>query len=147
MNACPVYRTVGGHTYDSPYPGPIGAVLTPVLRRAEQDEILPFFSSLCGACTEVCPVHIGLHGHLLRLRDRSVRAGRRGIVERLGIKLWRFAMSGPRRYRLATGLARVLQRALPGLAVPRAWSRYRSAPTLARPSFRELWRKHGSVPP
>src|SRR5690606_20556199 len=68
LNACPVYRTVGGHAYDSTYPGPMGSVLTPLLSGGAEGRDLPWASSLCGACTEACPVGIPLADLLVRLR-------------------------------------------------------------------------------
>src|SRR5699024_9554112 len=69
INVCPVYRHVGGHAYGSIYPGPIGAVLTPLLDGYEDHKELPYASSLCGACTEACPVKIPLHEQLIRHRE------------------------------------------------------------------------------
>jgi L-lactate dehydrogenase complex protein LldF len=153
LNACPVYQQVGGHAYGSVYPGPIGAVITPQLvdlRRAQQ---LPFASSLCGACREVCPVRIDIPGLLLHLRSevlagtaaRPAAAPRR--VQSLAFGLWAFAMRGRRRYAFATALARLLDRwcgavlrRLPPLS---HWHRGRELPRLARHSFRELWRRRG----
>ena len=140
MNVCPVYRTVGGHAYGSPYPGPIGALVTPLLRGEPEDRELPFLSSLCAACTEVCPVGIQLHGHLLGQR---ARAKHRGWVERTGFRLWRWVMASPRRYRLATRIARGLQPLLPRTGLLAAWTRHREAPVIARRSFRDLWSRHG----
>jgi len=139
MNVCPVYRSIGGHPYGSAYPGPIGAILTPLLRGRAEDSRLPFLSTLCAACTEVCPVGIDLHGHLLRLRGRAPGRG----LEAVAFRLWRWAMASPRRYRTALRLARLLQAPLHGLGLPRAWTRTRAAPRLARRTFRELWSEHG----
>ena len=80
LNACPVYERTGGHAYGNPYPGPIGAVLSPQLRRGEQTDLeksLPFASSLCGACLEVCPVKIDIPKILVQLRSEIVNDVRR----------------------------------------------------------------------
>ena len=74
MNSCPVYRKVGGHSYGWVYPGPIGAVITPVLTGLDAGKDLPFASTLCGACKEVCPVKIDLPRMLLELRAQSVES-------------------------------------------------------------------------
>ena len=145
MNVCPVYRTVGGHAYGSPYPGPIGSVLTPALRGSDDDADLPWASSLCGACTEVCPVGIDLHGQLLRARERQVESGRRGAAEGAAFRLWRWAMGGRRRYALATRVARLFQKPARAVGLTRAWSEGRSVPTLASSSFREQWRRRESA--
>ena len=145
MNVCPVYRTVGGHAYGSPYPGPIGAALTPVLRGSDDDLDLPWVSSLCGACSDICPVGIDLHGNLLRARERQVTAGRRGRMETIAFGLWRWAMGGRRRYALAMRLARLVQGPARRVGPLRAWSEERTPPELASSSFRQRWRRRGST--
>ena len=93
LNVCPVYRQVGGHTYDSVYSGPIGAVLTPLLKPTEAAaRELAEASSLCGACTEICPVRIPLHDLLLHLRHRDARADA-SPLRRAGFWLWSQAWS------------------------------------------------------
>jgi len=147
LNACPVYQQVGGHSYGSVYPGPIGAVITPQLAGLSRARQLPFASSLCGACRDVCPVRIDIPGLLLHLR-REVVEGRnapsRRLAERFAFSVWRYAMGSSLRYRAFTALARMGQ-----LLVPRAlrarlpvlsrWSAGRSLPELAPRSFRSLW--------
>ena len=76
LNACPVYRQTGGHAYGSIYSGPIGAILTPQLQSMEHSQSLPYASSLCGACYEVCPVKINIPEILIHLRRRIVESGR-----------------------------------------------------------------------
>jgi len=140
MNACPVYRNVGGHAYGGAYSGPIGALLLPHLRGGERYRSLPFASSLCGACTEACPVSIPLHRHLLELRARY--AGTESGVQlrtglRVGATLMRAGWSmeaAARAYRLARPLA--------GLApLGRAWGTTRELPSAPRQTFRSWWRK------
>ncbi len=107
MNACPVYRTAGGLSYGSPYMGPIGAVLSPLLSTDGEHADLPFASSLCGRCTEVCPVGIPLHRMLLDLRADAVAAGHAGSrKERLGWSLWARTMISASRARAATTVGR-----------------------------------------
>ena len=130
MNACPVYTAAGGLSYGSPYMGPIGAVISPLLWPDGRHADLPSASSLCGRCTEVCPVGIPLHRMLLDLRaDEAENGGSK--VERLGWKAWAAAFAGPQG-RAASWLARLALRAagiLPGLP----GSDPRSLPT-AKPS-------------
>ncbi|MEX0781690.1 MAG: LUD domain-containing protein [Dehalococcoidia bacterium] len=108
MNACPVYRVAGGLSYGSPYMGPIGAVLSPLLWRDGRYADLPFASSLCGRCTEVCPVGIPLHRQLLDLRALAVDRGRvASRKESIAWKAWTLAFTGATRARAATALARI----------------------------------------
>ncbi len=118
MNACPVYTAAGGLAYGSPYMGPIGAIVSPLLWRDGRYADLPSASSLCGRCTEVCPVGIPLHRMLLDLRAGGEAGG--GAAERLGWKAWAAAFTG-KRGRVASWLARLGLRAgghLPRLPGP-----------------------------
>lgn len=149
LNACPVYRHAGGHAYGWVYSGPIGAVITPSLVGHGRASELPFASSLCGACRDVCPVRIDIP-HLLLEQRRQVIAGEgvsrspsRPVIERLVVRLFAYMMSSERRYRFGSRLAYWLSRPLvvdgmmpkaPGLS---AWSRFRDFPAPARESFRE----------
>ena len=110
MNACPVYAAAGGLAYGSPYMGPIGAVLSPLLWRDGRHADLPSASSLCGRCTEVCPVGIPLHRMLLDLRADAAASGAGGALERLGWKAWAAAFAGGGG-RAASALARLGLRA------------------------------------
>ncbi len=107
MNCCPVYRAAGGLSYGSPYMGPIGAVISPLLWRDGRYADLPFASSLCGACTEVCPVGIPLHRMLLDLRADAVQQGHSDAVERIGWKAWSLAFGGATRARASSAFARI----------------------------------------
>ncbi len=151
LNACPVYQQVGGHAYGSVYPGPIGAVVTPQLAGLARAAELPFASSLCGACRDVCPVKIDIPELLLHLRadlrqgQHGKAAAKRRPLERLLFSAWAFGMRSPRRYRLVTGGMRLLHRLL-GPALHRLpplsqWRKGRSALPLAKTSFRAMWRK------
>lgn len=118
MNACPVYTAAGGLAYGSPYMGPIGAVVSPLLWRDGRHADLPSASSLCGRCTEVCPVGIPLHRMLLDLRAANAENGP-SVAERMTWKSWMAAFAGPQG-RLSSWLARLGLRAggaLPGLPV------------------------------
>ena len=151
LNACPVYQQVGGHAYGSVYPGPIGAVITPQLAGLQRARQLPFASSLCGACRDVCPVRIDIPELLLHLRtearsghaQRPPAAPRR--LEGLLFAAWSWAMRGRRRYAMVTALARWgdrwcgwLWRQLPPLS---RWRQGRQVPRPAPRPFRALWRE------
>src|SRR5690606_6722097 len=87
LNVCPVYRQIGGHAYGSVYPGPIGAVLSPLLKPdEEQVQELPYASSLCGACYEACPVKIPLHDMLVYLRERRVKEQKGWTAEKIAFR-------------------------------------------------------------
>jgi len=132
LNVCPIYRKTGGSAYGPVYSGPMGAVLVPLLVGLEQAPDLPHASSLCGACTDACPVKIPLHDLLLELRSDLVGGGIASRGERLGFTLWSYAWSSPLGYRLSTALARLGQ-GLAGLAGPgRVWASGRTVPRLAR---------------
>ncbi len=108
MNACPVYRAAGGLSYGAPYMGPIGAVIAPLLWKDGRYADLPLASSLCGRCTEVCPVGIPLHRMLLDLRADAVAAGQTGSrVERLAWQAWSLTFEGAMRARAASALGRI----------------------------------------
>ncbi len=145
LNVCPVFRAVGGHAYGTTYSGPIGAVITPVLRGLEEWKHLPAASSLCGACTDTCPVGIDLHHHLLRnRRDAAGAAGSK--AERLAYRAFGRVVRGPWLYRGAVGAARVLQRLHGplrrlGFDPARPWTASRELPRVAPQTFREWWRR------
>jgi L-lactate dehydrogenase complex protein LldF len=143
LNVCPVYRTIGGHAYGWTYPGPIGSLLTPLLRGQIGDHELPYASSLCGACTDICPVKIDLHGHLLRLRGEAVKDGRRPLAERIGFRVFRWAAAKPKRWARLVGLARRFQGAAVRFGLLKPWTDHREAPVVAPRSFREMWRDDG----
>jgi L-lactate dehydrogenase complex protein LldF len=92
LNACPVYKNIGGHTYGTPYSGPIGSVITPHLKELGEWKHLSYASSLCGNCTEVCAVKINLHELLLENRSEAVEEGHSVFAERLAWKMWKQAM-------------------------------------------------------
>lgn len=151
LNACPVYRRTGGWAYGWVYPGPIGAVLTPHLIGMDKAGTLPFASSLCGACGEVCPVKIDIPHQLVHLRHRAVNepSPMHSLAERLTWKLWAWGMSGPLRYRMTMGMIKLgvrMARFLPWHAGKLgAWTRGRELPEVpAEAAFRAWWRRHGS---
>ncbi|HSD83523.1 MAG TPA: LutB/LldF family L-lactate oxidation iron-sulfur protein, partial [Anaerolineae bacterium] len=105
LNACPVYREIGGHAYGSVYPGPIGSVVTPALYGVAAWSELPHASSLCGACREVCPVRIDLPGLLLKLRHQTAEAGKTPKSLQAGLRAFRVAGTHPTLYRLGLKFA------------------------------------------
>lgn len=147
LNVCPVFNTVGGFTYGTTYQGPIGSVITPHLRGLKNWGHLSSASSLCGACTDICPVKIDLHHHLLHNRRNSaMRHPKR--LEQLLYRAMGFVFGSTVLYRLVTRLARwgdpIRQHFEGTLLDPmKAWTRTRSIPTPAEQSFRELWRRRG----
>jgi L-lactate dehydrogenase complex protein LldF len=155
LNICPVYERTGGHAYQSVYPGPIGAILTPQLVGVEVAGSLPYASSLCGACYDVCPVKINIPEVLVHMRGEVVRgkeARARGRLdpEVLGMKLLGRVFASPVRYELAQRLARLGQWPLvrrgvissaPGPLA--AWTAMRDLFPVPRQTFREWWRERG----
>jgi len=137
LNVCPVYRKTGGQAYSDIYSGPMGAVLVPLLSRLERSHDLPHASSLCGACTEACPVGIPLPELLLDLRRDLVERGVASRVERIAFTVWSYAWSFTVGYRLTTTLARLGRRLAPLVGPGRVWSRGRELPTFARRRFRD----------
>ena len=150
LNACPVYRDVGGHAYGSVYSGPIGAVLTPALFGQDVWHALPHASSLCGACRDVCPVRIDIPRMLLELRRDGVAEGRTALWVRAAMRLHGWLAVRPAAYRRALGLARLAMRPrardgwiarLPGPLS--GWTTSRDFPLPAPRSFTERWRARG----
>jgi L-lactate dehydrogenase complex protein LldF len=146
LNACPVYRKIGGHSYPWVYSGPIGKIITPQFMGIEKDPWLPFASSLCGACAEVCPVKIDIPKILLSLRKEVSESGaRKGATqERLAFRMWAWVMRHPRRYERFAAMGTGLARAFPGLTTVgplKAWASQRTLPPFPKKSFRELWKE------
>jgi len=163
LNICPVYQSVGGHAYGWVYPGPIGAVVTPMLVGLKKASKLPQASSLCGACREVCPIKIDIPRMLLHLRNKTAESPDKSersapMIERTFARLFARLMSSPRMLGTAVRFGRVLQRIerlipfsplikdgkwikmapLPPLS---RWTRSRDLPTLPKQTFHEVWNK------
>lgn len=142
QNACPVYRSTGGHAYGWVYAGPIGAVLTPLYVGLENASPLPHASSLCGSCKQVCPVDIDLPRMLLDLRWDLVQKGESKAGWNMGMKMWAIGMASPTRYNLGATAARMGQYVMgdymPG--VLGNWTKYRDFPDFAPKSFHQLWK-------
>jgi L-lactate dehydrogenase complex protein LldF len=137
LNVCPVYSRTGGHAYGSVYPGPIGAILTPQLRGIENEPSLPFASSLCGACYEVCPVKIDIPRILLHLRAKAPAP----VRERAAMRGAAWAFGSGRRFAFAQRAARVLQQPLQRSGLLSAWTRTRDLKRMPEESFRDWWAK------
>ena len=143
QNACPVYRSTGGHAYGWVYGGPIGAVLTPLFVGLENATPLPHASSLCGSCKQVCPVDIDLPRMLLDLRWDLVRQGESKAGWDMAMKMWAIGMTSPKRFALGGVAARAGQHImgdfLPG--VLGNWTKHRDFPEFASKPFRQLWKE------
>jgi len=143
MNTCPVYRRSGGHSYDFTVPGPIGSILAPG-RDLTQHSSLPFASTLCGSCSDVCPVKIDIHQQLYKWRQLIEKEGKLGTTKRTGIRLagWLFAQGW--RYRLAGKIGRFMLRVLPRAFVYHRfnpWGHARELPEVPKQSFQEWMRE------
>ena len=158
LNACPVYRQTGGHAYGSVYSGPIGAILTPQLQQLEHAQSLPYASSLCGACYEVCPVKINIPEVLVYLRSRVVDQGRGTLAsifnqERAGMKMMARIFLSRERFEFAQRMARALEKPLvgkdgwihwlPGLAGK--WTAARDLEALPQQTFRDWWQSRAGT--
>ena len=150
LNICPVYRQTGGHAYGSIYAGPIGAILTPQLQSLKHSQSLPYASSLCGACYEVCPVKINIPEILIHLRGEVVERGGAPLLERLAMKAASVAFADGGNLETAQKLARLAQkplvrngeiRSLPGMLG--GWTAYRDLRPIPKESFRDWWAKRG----
>src|SRR5690606_19674015 len=137
LNACQVYKNIGGHAYETTYSGPIGAVITPHLKGMKQWNHLSYASSLCGNCTEVCPVKINLHELLLENRKESIAEGNAGFGEKMDWKLWKKASLNRKYYNKGNASIKnwVANKMIKG------WSLHRAEFQFPRETFNEQWRK------
>ncbi|GGA60843.1 iron-sulfur cluster-binding protein [Edaphobacter acidisoli] len=154
QNACPVYRQTGGHAYGSVYAGPIGAILTPQLQEMHHAQSLPYASSLCGACYEVCPVKINIPEVLIHLRNKVVE--QKGVsAEALAMKMMGMVFMSERRFRAAQRMGRMAEVPLvrkdgqgvgwigwlPGMLG--GWTQVRDLQEMPKETFRDWWEKRG----
>ncbi|HTV09957.1 MAG TPA: lactate utilization protein B [Candidatus Aquilonibacter sp.] len=162
QNICPVYRETGGHAYGSVYAGPIGAILTPQLQQMHHARSLPYASSLCGACYEVCPVRINIPEVLIHLRHRVVEQETKGLgvlrAEALAMKSASRIFLSESRFRAAQRLARAAEGPLtrrdtsgarwihwlPGMLG--GWTQSRDLRALPQQTFREWWEQRNRAP-
>lgn len=136
LNACPVYKNIGGYTYASTYSGPIGSVITPYMRGLEKFKHLSFASSLCGNCTEVCPVKIPLHELLLHNRNDSVKKGYYASPEKYTMFGWKTIMLSRKKMDfLSSGTKNYLMKKF----FEKTWGPHRELPKMAAKSFHDLW--------
>jgi len=147
LNACPVYRKVGGHSYGWVYPGPIGAIVSPILTGLNKGKDLPFASSLCGACKEACPVNINIPRMLLYMRNQVTDGenypSERGVgfFERIVASVFSTVLMHPKIFSKLTGTYRLFAKFIHPLKrpFPRSWKKSRSSPILAEKNFVTQW--------
>jgi L-lactate dehydrogenase complex protein LldF len=140
LNTCPVYRKIGGHSFPWVYSGPIGAIITPQFMGVSYEPGLPFASSLCGACAEVCPVKIDIPQVLLDLRSdvkKSETREKKNRLEKLSYRVFAWMMTHPRVYALAGWMVR--HGPVLNVGPVRAWTSQRDLPPIPRQSFRDIW--------
>lgn len=137
LNACPVYKNIGGHSYNTTYSGPIGSVITPQLKQMDDWKHLSYASSLCGNCTEVCAVKINLHELLLHNRSLAVEQGNAETSEKLAWKFWKSAMLNRKIMNLGSSSIKgwVVNRFVKG------WKETRGEIHFPKKSFNQMWRE------
>ncbi len=136
LNACPVYKNIGGHTYNTPYSGPIGSIITPHLQGMKDFKHLSYASSLCGKCTEVCPVKIDIHKMLLLNRRDAVKTGFVSAPEKLGWKMWTKGMLSRKLEDFFSGKVKNF---LLRTFFKKTWGHYKAMPNVAPKSFAKQW--------
>jgi L-lactate dehydrogenase complex protein LldF len=142
LNACPVYKNIGGHAYEATYSGPIGSVITPHLKDMDDYKHLSYASSLCGNCTEVCPVRINLHELLLENRHQAVEAGLSTVSEQLAWKAWKKASLNRNMMNMGSGKLKnwVVNKVFKG------WTAHRSKLDFSQKTFNQMWQeKNGKL--
>jgi len=137
LNACPVYKNIGGHSYDTTYSGPIGSVITPHLKNLKEYKHLSYASSLCGNCTEVCPVKINLHELLLENRYESVIEGDSSVSERVAWKMWKLSSLNRSMMNMTNGNLKnkVVNNLFKG------WTKHRASLHFSEKTFNEMWKE------
>lgn len=151
LNICPIFRQVGGHTYGTIYPGPIGSIYTPRTASLSEWGHLSYACSLCTACKGVCPVKIDLPKQLLLTRRDFIATGNVKPAERAGFAGFRWAVASAGRFRLMGWMGRKALAAVNALGLSgtvldpmRVWTKYRSPMALPKQSFRAWWRENGN---
>lgn len=137
LNACPVYKNIGGHSYETTYSGPIGKVITPHLKGMHDYKHLSYASSLCGNCTEVCPVKINLHELLLHNRHEAVVQGESTLAERLAWKVWKQASLHRSMMNMGNGKIKnwIVNK------IFKAWTLHHSRLNFSKKTFNEMWKE------
>lgn len=136
LNVCPIYKNIGGHSYDTTYTGPIGSVISPWLLGMKDFKHLSFASTLCGACTEVCPVKIPLHELLLKNRKEAVDQKLTTVSERIMVKSWEKVMLKRKLLDIFSGKTKNI---LASFFLKNAWGTKRNLPQLPEKSFKKRW--------
>ena len=136
LNYCPVYKNIGGYTYDSVYSGPIGKVINPHLSGLKLNGHLSFASTLCGKCTEICPVKIDLHKLLIYSRKEIIEKTHRSIIEKLAMKFIKFFLM---RRKLLNLSFMGTKSFFVGIVARKMWGPRRSSPKFAKKSFSRMW--------
>jgi L-lactate dehydrogenase complex protein LldF len=140
LNACPVYKNIGGHSYNTTYSGPIGSVITPHLKSLKEYKHLSYASSLCGNCTEVCPVRINLHELLLENRYESVKEGDAAMSERVAWKVWKQASLHRSMMNMSNG--KMKNKIVNSLF--KGWTQHRADLDFSQKTFNEMWKERES---
>ncbi len=137
LNACPIYKNIGGHAYGATYSGPIGSVITPHLKGLEEYKHLSYASSLCGNCTEVCAVKINLHELLLENRQEAVEEGAYDLSEKAAWKIWKLANMHRRLMNMSNGKikSKVINKLIP------TWGNNRAPLEFSNKTFNQLWKE------
>lgn len=141
LNACPVYKNIGGHTYNTPYSGPIGSIITPHLQGMKEFKHLSYASSLCGKCTEVCPVKIDIHKMLLLNRRDAVSNGLFTGKEKWGWKIWK---KGMLKRKTADFFSGKMKNFFLRKFFRKTWGHYKEMPNVAEKSFARQWEEKNS---
>ena len=138
LNACPVYKNIGGHSYETTYSGPIGSVITPHMKPTEEYNHLSYASSLCGNCTEVCPVKINIHELLLENRREAVESADSSFSERMAWKLWKKASLSRKMMNMGNGKLKnmVVNKVFKG------WTTHRDKLDFSPKTFNEMWEEN-----
>lgn len=135
LNACPVYKNIGGHSYETTYSGPIGSVITPHLKEMDDYKHLSYASTLCGSCTEACPVKINLHELLLENRHEAVEFGMTSFGERLAWKAWKSASLNRKMMNMGSGKMKNLL----VNKIFKGWTAHRSNLDFSAKTFNQMW--------
>jgi L-lactate dehydrogenase complex protein LldF len=137
LNACPIYKNIGGHAYEATYSGPIGSVITPHLKNMDEYKHLSYASSLCGNCTEVCPVRINLHELLLENRNESVEFGETSLGERMAWKIWKTGSLNRKMMNIGNGKLKnwLINK------VFTSWTKHHGHLDFSEKTFNEMWKE------
>ncbi len=139
LNACPVYKNIGGHTYNTTYSGPIGSIITPHFKGMKEFKHLSYASSLCGKCSEVCPVKIDIHKMLLLNRRDAASSNENTAAENIGWNIWK---KGMKKRSLMDFFSGKMKNFFLKTFFKKGWGKYREMPEVAPKSFAKRWEEH-----